>query len=146
MYTYYLYVLFVSLFSITSPLLYIHIISQQALGLLCIVVVSSKPQLIEVVNTVPGLQVISVSSRNMRQWRLQPNKAADILSDAEVQALLKSKRTGQPDDLVVLQEGFVHPAELVQAAGNQVDAVLLGEELVGRRGSLTEAVTYWMSG
>ena len=41
-----------------------------SLGITCVVVVSSKNQLIEVINEVQGLQAISVTSRNMRIWKV----------------------------------------------------------------------------
>lgn len=41
-----------------------------SLGVLCVVVVSSKVQLIDVVTNVIGLKAISVTSRNMRIWKV----------------------------------------------------------------------------
>ena len=41
-----------------------------SLGITCIIVVSSKIQLITVINEVQGLQAISVTSRNMRIWKV----------------------------------------------------------------------------
>jgi indole-3-glycerol phosphate synthase len=42
----------------------------KALGIMCIVVVSSKSQLLDVLAGVPDVQAISVSSRNMRLWKV----------------------------------------------------------------------------
>ena len=41
-----------------------------SLGVLCVVVVSSKVQLMDVVTNVTGLKAISVTSRNMRIWKV----------------------------------------------------------------------------
>lgn len=43
----------------------------KVLGLLCIVVVSSKVQLLEVLSAVPAVQSLSVSSRNMKLWKVR---------------------------------------------------------------------------
>jgi hypothetical protein len=37
----------------------------------CVVVVSSKTQLLEVLSVIPTVQALSVSSRNMRLWKVQ---------------------------------------------------------------------------
>jgi indole-3-glycerol phosphate synthase len=43
----------------------------KAFGLTCIVVVSSKVQLLDVLANVPDLQALSVTSRNMRLWKVR---------------------------------------------------------------------------
>ena len=89
----------------------------KALRILCIVVVSSKPQLLELLATPSsGLQVVSVTSRNMRLWKLQPGKASDILRDAEVRAAVSASRCN--GELLLLQEGFSSREELEEAAAN----------------------------
>jgi indole-3-glycerol phosphate synthase len=42
----------------------------KALGMMCMVVVSSKQQLLDVLKGVPTLQALSVTSRNMRLWKV----------------------------------------------------------------------------
>ena len=39
------------------------------------------------------LQALSVTSRNMRLWKIDPNKAARILKDPEVAAAIAAKRS-----------------------------------------------------
>lgn len=51
---------------------------------------SSKSQLLDVLANVQGVQMISVTSRNMRIWKIEPNKATNILQDEEVRSALKS--------------------------------------------------------
>ena len=134
----------------------------KALGLLCVVVVSSKVQLLEVLQGVPTLQALSVTSRNMRLWKIDPNKAARILKDPEVAAALSTKRStvaasasataataapGTPVDeggFILLQEAFKSHEELVEAKTNGVDAVILGEELLlGVKAGLTSTIERW---
>ena len=134
----------------------------KALGLLCVVVVSSKVQLLEVLQGVPTLQALSVTSRNMRLWKIDPNKAARILKDPEVAAALSTKRSkvaasasataataapGSPVDeggFILLQEAFTSHEELVEAKTNGVDAVILGEELLlGVKAGLTSTIERW---
>ena len=43
----------------------------KVLGIVCVVVVSSKTQLLEVLNVIPTVQALSVSSRNMRLWKVK---------------------------------------------------------------------------
>jgi hypothetical protein len=43
----------------------------KVLGIVCVVVVSSKSQLLEVLSAVPAVQALSVSSRNMRLWKVR---------------------------------------------------------------------------
>ena len=38
---------------------------------MCVVVVSSKSQLLEVLSAVPAVQALSISSRNMRLWKVR---------------------------------------------------------------------------
>ena len=44
----------------------------KAIGLTVIAVASSKVQLLDLLNNVPELEIISVNSRNMRLWKLDP--------------------------------------------------------------------------
>ena len=134
----------------------------KALGLLCVVVVSSKVQLLEVLQGVPTLQALSVTSRNMRLWKIDPNKAARILKDPEVAAALTAKRlssaasasaaaaaatpgtTVDEGGFILLQEAFTAHEELVEAKNNGVDAVLLGEELLlGVKAGLKATIERW---
>lgn len=46
----------------------------KALGMGCMVVVSSKQQLLDVIKGVQGLQALSVTSRNMRLWKVRGKK------------------------------------------------------------------------
>ena len=105
----------------------------KALGLAFVVVVSSKTQMLDVLQNVAGVEMISVTSRNMRLWKLDEGKAHRILSDPEVQEALgavKKKRDAEGGKLLILQEGFSSKEEMVLAKKDGVDAVILGEELL----------------
>ena len=131
----------------------------KALGLQCIVVVSSKVQLLEVLRAVPAVQALSVSSRNMRLWKIDAGKAARILKDPEVAAAIAAKRrdaaaataataaagSGFSDgDFILLQEAFTSHAELVEAGANGVDAIILGEELLlGKEAGIKATIEQW---
>ena len=100
----------------TQEVLYLIKVAK-ALRILCIVVVSSKQQLLDLLAAPSsGLQVVSVTSRNMRLWKLQAGKAGDILRDAEVRDAVSAYRRG--GELLLLQEGFSSREELEAAAAN----------------------------
>mmetsp|Transcript_28210 Transcript_28210/g.40169 ORF Transcript_28210/g.40169 Transcript_28210/m.40169 type:complete len:928 (+) Transcript_28210:19-2802(+) len=121
----------------------------RAIGdLMCVAVVSSKSQLLELLapGAVPGLQAVSISSRNMRLWKVDPRKAERILSDPQVQQAIAEKRKENPDFLV-FQEAFADKEELAVAQKNGVDAVFLGEELLvgGEDGrGIVKAIQEWL--
>eukprot|EP01041_Mallomonas_annulata_P005863 gene5863-11839_t len=122
----------------------------KALSLSCIVVVASKTQLMSVLEEVPTLEYLSVTSRNMRLWKVAPGKGSFILSDPEVKTVITAynNRPGvetRAGPLVILQEGFVSREELQQAKSNGVDAVILGEELLrnGDSSQKTDDVKLW---
>jgi len=130
----------------------------KALGLLCIVVVSSKVQLLDVLRAVPTVQALSVSSRNMRLWKIDAGKAARILKDPEVAAAIAAKRRDaaaattaaaaapgfSEGDFILMQEAFTSHAELVEAGTNGVDAVILGEELLlGKEAGIKATIEQW---
>lgn len=48
-------------------------ISKAIGNLMCVVVVSSKVQLLDIIKNVPGLEAISVTSRNMQLWKVDKN-------------------------------------------------------------------------
>jgi indole-3-glycerol phosphate synthase len=124
------------------------------INLSVVVVVSSVPQLLAVLDKVPELENLSVSSRNMQLWKLAPGKARKILDNEEVRLALAAKRTmalANDEDnqaagassagLTVMMEGLSTPAEIVQAREDPlVDGVFLGEELVSSRLPIHEAV------
>lgn len=93
----------------------------KAFNILCIVVVSSKQQLLSVVQTIPDLQAVSVSSRNMKVWKIDQGKANKILQDPEVVDTIRNKRdtvTTDGKDFLLFQEGFVSAIDLEVAATN----------------------------
>lgn len=103
----------------------------KVLGLGSIITVASKSQLLEVLKNVPGVQMISVTSRNMRLWKIDKGKASRILADEEVIQALKSYREASSVPLKILMEGFADPEDLNAAVNNSgIDAVVLGEELL----------------
>jgi len=121
----------------------------KAVGLTAIVVVSSKPQLMNLLTQVPEVEAISVTSRNMKLWKIQPGKAVGILDDPEVIENIQKKRLSKPE-FVVIMEGFASNEEMVEArrlyASGQVDAVLLSEELLTGQDdiSLKDKIKDWM--
>ena len=123
----------------------------KSLGLVCIVVVSSKVQLLDVLKGLPTLQALSVSSRNMRLWKIDTNKAARILQDPEVIAAIAAKRAASVQggvlsegDFLLFQEAFTNHEELVGAKSNGVDGVFLGEELLlGKGAGIKATVEMW---
>mmetsp|Transcript_4803 Transcript_4803/g.4958 ORF Transcript_4803/g.4958 Transcript_4803/m.4958 type:complete len:467 (+) Transcript_4803:1574-2974(+) len=115
----------------------------KVLGILCVVVVSSKVQLVDVLKAVPGVQALSVSSRNMKLWKIDGKKGDRILKDPEVMTAIAERRKGS-DDFVLLQESFTCHKELIQAKENGVDAVFLGEELLlGKEIGLKATIEKW---
>ena len=108
-----------------------------------VVVVSTMPQLMEVLGSVPELNTLSISNRNMRLWKIAPGKALRILSDPDVRAVLTTRRLAGADGggINVMLEGLSTPEEMVAAREDPlVDGVFLAEELVPSRLSVAEAV------
>ena len=110
-----------------------------------VVVVSTMPQLMAVLGSVPELNTLSISNRNMRLWKISPGKALRILSDPGVRAVLTTRRlAGAGTDgggINVMLEGLSTPEEMVAAREDPlVDGVFLAEELVPSRLSVAEAV------
>ena len=58
-----------------------------------VVVVSSVPQLLVVLDKVPELENLSISSRNMQLWKIALGKALRIMDDQDVRTALASRRT-----------------------------------------------------
>ena len=89
------------------------------LNLQTVVKVSSKPQLLAVLDPalgLKGLECLSVSGRNMRLWKVDADKAADLLcGDAECAAAITAYRTEAEAagrrPLLVLAEGEDSVAE-----------------------------------
>ncbi len=112
------------------------------ISLAIIVVVNTKAQLLEVLDKVTDLEVLNISSRNMRLWKIAPGKAESILDDADVRRRIAQKRlmgegaeydtvsAGQ-SGLIVLQEGFLGRKEVNRAKVDPlIDGVVLSEELL----------------
>jgi indole-3-glycerol phosphate synthase len=113
------------------------------LGMSVIVVVSSKSQILDVLQNLPRLEALSVSGRNMRIWKVDPQKAKRILFDSKVIAAIEEKRRDSP--FLLMQEGFASSEELLNAKQNGVDAVILGEELLSTcDGDIVSAVNTWV--
>jgi hypothetical protein len=65
------------------------------------------------------------------------------LKDPEVVTAIAERRKGSAD-FVLLQESFTCHEELIQAKGNGVDAVFLGEELLlGKNIGLKATIEKW---
>ena len=112
-----------------------------------VVVVSSVPQLLEVINKVPELEILSISSRNMRLWKISRGKGKRILANEDVRAALALRRLADPvgamdkKRLLVVCEGVSASEEIVALRGDPlVDGVLLAEELVAMQLPVHEAV------
>ena len=112
------------------------------ISLAIIVVVNTKAQLLEVLDKVTDLEVLNISSRNMRLWKIAPGQAESILDDADVRRRIAQKRlmgegaeydtvsAGQ-SGLIVLQEGFLGRKEVNRAKVDPlIDGVVLSEELL----------------
>ena len=69
------------IFFVISDIAYLVKIAK-VLGILCIVVVSSKVQLLEVLNVVPSVQSLSISSRNMKLWKVRVRVNFFIISNS----------------------------------------------------------------
>lgn len=104
-----------------------------------IITVSSKKQLLEVCSSMKAkdIDIISITNRNQKLWKIQPNKAIEILSDPEVVAALnkvrEAKQAENGDLLHILVEGFGSRDEYNQIksrVGKDVDGIVLGEELL----------------
>ncbi len=118
-----------------------------------IVVVNNIPQLLEVIEKVPELEILSISSRNMRLWKIAEGKGEKILRDDKVRAAIALRRIADPSGaagkarLVVVREGVSTSKEIVALREDPlVDGVLLGEELVGLKLPADEAVMTLVKG
>lgn len=103
------------------------------LNLQTMVQVSSMAQLLAVLDPVSGLkglQGLSVSSRNVRLWKIDSDKAASVLSDPQCLAAIKAYSTGSDRRLVVVAEGLAAGQVITVMDMGVVDAVGMGEELI----------------
>ena len=107
------------------------------LGLQTAVQVSSKPQLLAVLHPssgLRGLECLSVSGRNMRLWKVDAGKAADLLGDAECLAAIEAYRAEAVGEgrqpLLVLAEAVPPQRVREVMAMGVVDGVCVGEELL----------------
>ena len=103
-----------------------------AIGITPIVVASSKIQMLDALENIEDIEVLSVTSRNMRLWKIDAGKAHRIITDKEVAASLKRRRemaVAQGKEFFVIQEGFASSGDIKLAESNGVDIVMLGEEL-----------------
>ncbi|CAN0399608.1 unnamed protein product [Ectocarpus sp. 12 AP-2014] len=103
-----------------KDLMYFHKISN-ALGMQCIVSVSSVKQMLMALN-LPGIRAVSISNRDMATWALDTSRVERILGDPEVQKGLEGK------DITLLVEGGLQTKEdfdRTKAAG--ISCVVVGE-------------------
>ncbi|CAM9123692.1 unnamed protein product [Ectocarpus sp. 4 AP-2014] len=103
-----------------KDLMYFHKISN-ALGMQCIVSVSSVKQMLMALN-LPGIRAVSISNRDMATWALDTSRVERILGDTEVQKGLEGK------DITLLVEGGLQTKEdldRTKAAG--ISCVVVGE-------------------
>ena len=103
-----------------------------AVGITPIVVVSSKTQMLDALKNIEDIEVLSVTSRNMRLWKIDTGKAHRIITDKEVAASLKRRKevaATQGKEFFVVQEGFASAGDIELAKLDGVDIVMLGEEL-----------------
>ena len=97
-----------------------------------IVVVSSKTQMLDALENVEGIEVLSVTSRNMRLWKIDAGKAHRILSDEKVIMGVKKRKEAaalEGKEFFIMQEGFASTGDIELARKDDVDVVMLGEEL-----------------
>ena len=114
----------------------------KALGITCLVVASTVPQAMTVLDEVASLQALVVSGRNHRLWKVDPGKTMRILQDMDVASKIAERKAN--DAIILIAEGFTAGVELVAAREMGVDAVILGEELLAtRRSTVSEALTDW---
>jgi hypothetical protein len=123
----------------------------KAIGLMCIVVVASKKQLLNVLANVVSVTIISITSRNQFLWKIDSGKAHRIMNDTEVKAALSAWK-GEDESRLIFTEGFGDRDELSAArVGGLVDAAILGEEVLtnchddGRDSSYGDALKHWLS-
>lgn len=120
----------------------------KALGVTVIVVVSSKQQLLDVLSEVPEIEIISVSNRNMKLWKIDRGKSHRILTNPDIIAAIKLKRLKMVEEsksFILLEEGFTTREEVLQAKNDGVDALYFGEELLmERHKSLEAAIRQYM--
>ena len=108
----------------------------------------------------------------MRIWKIEPNKATNILQNEEVKLALKNykgthslthsliysfthslthslcildKAATEGNQLLLFQEGFATVDEFNHSKNNGVDAVILGEELLREKSTnVAETFTKWI--
>lgn len=101
----------------------------KAVGLDCIVVVASKSQLIDVIENVQGISIISVTNRNHFLWKIDRGKASRICNHPEVANILKSWLAGD-ENRILIEEGFCCKEDMEAVNREDVDCTLIGEELL----------------
>jgi len=115
----------------------------RAVGLSCLVVVSTAAQTLAVLDGVPSLEALVVSSRNHLLWKVDGGKAIRIIRDAAVAPKLAVARAER--GLLLLAEGFVDRADVEEAGSTGVDAVVLAEELLRTdETSVRGALSHWI--
>lgn len=117
----------------------------KVLGLNTIVVVNSKEQLLAVLEGIPVVEAISVSSRNMKLWKIDTGRGQRILDDASVKTAIEKRRSNVAEPFILCREGFAEPSELEIASAQGVDVVFLGEELLADPSvGIVNAIKAWI--
>lgn len=121
----------------------------KAIGLDCIIVVASATQLVDILQHVQGVSLISITNRNHFIWKIDRGKASRILDNPEVAELLNAWRA-EDENRMILEEGFSCKEDLHAVNRNFIDCVLLGEELLAGKEEMTNedfglAVKHWIS-
>jgi len=130
----------------------------KSFGVTPIITVSSKQQLLQALSTlrIQDIDVICITNRNQKLWKIQPYKAINILNDPDVISLMNKlndeKLLLSNQKILVMVEGFGSKEEFAAVksrVGKDVDAVLVGEELLrtdrGMLGDLNAITGYKMS-
>ena len=121
----------------------------KAIGLDCIVVVASAAQLLDIIQNVQGISIISITNRNHYIWKIDRGKAARILNNPDVAKVLHAWLAAD-ENRVILEEGFSCKDDIKAVNRNLVNFVLLGEELLSGKEELAdedigESVKQWIS-
>lgn len=117
----------------------------KALGLNSIIVVNSKEQLLAVLEGIPAVEAISVSSRNMKLWKIDTGRGQRILDDETVKQAIEKRRSNTHEPFILCREGFAEPSELEIASSQGVDVVFLGEELLADPSvGIANAIKAWI--
>ena len=105
-----------------------------------VVVVNSVPQVLNVLKNVPEVEILSISGRNMRLWKIAEGKGRKILQNEDVRSALALRRVARntsgkaKTSLTVICEGVSTTEELLELREEPlVDGVFLAEEVLVRR-------------